>query len=169
MKATAILLTGDQPPVLFEVAGLPLGLGLLLLTRWSIVQYGTARRLTAAATLASLAVVAATLSAIMELFSIDIVEPLESILAVCSGFGPMIAALLIGLNLRAIGGNAEGIARWALLVAVMFVPLMIAGGIAADLAGERFLELGLLVMAVLWLLLARSTWTTDALGVQGER
>jgi hypothetical protein len=44
----------------------------------------------------------------------------------------------------------------------MFLPLMILGGIAAGLAGERFLEVGLFVVAVLWLPLAQSLWRTDA-------
>lgn len=88
--------------------------------------------------------------------------PLESILAVSSGFGPIVAALLIGLRLRATTGSAGEIGRRALLVAVTFLPLMILGGIAAGLAGERFLEVGLFMAAMLWLPLAQSLWRTDA-------
>lgn len=92
----------------------------------------------------------------------DDVEPLESVLAVSAGFGPLVAALLIGLGLRATRGSAREIGRRALLVAVMFLPLMIIGGIAAGLAGERFLEVGLLAVAMLWLPLAQSIWRADA-------
>lgn len=168
VKAGAILMTGDQPPLLFRAAGLPLGLGLLVLARWGIARGGSARLLTAAATLSSFAALASALATVLELSSLagagtwDDAEPLESILAVSAGFGPMVAALLIGLRLRAITGSAREIGRRALLVAILFLPLMILGGIAAGLAGERFLEVGLLLVAVLWLQLAHSMWSTDA-------
>lgn len=168
VKAGAIMLTGEQPPLLFEAAGLPLGLGLLLLARWCITRFGNAQRLMTAATLSSIAALASALGTLMELSSMagagtwDDVEPLESILAVSSGFGPMVAALLIGLRLRAITGSARKIGRRALLVAIMFLPLMVLGGVTAGLAGERFFEVGLLMVAVSWLPLAHSMWRTDA-------
>ena len=68
----------------------------------------------------------------------------------------MVAALLIGLRLRAVGGVASKVARRALLISIMFIPFMILGAMAAELAGERFLELGLLAFAALWLLLAHA-------------
>ncbi|MGI8427695.1 MAG: hypothetical protein ACR2FO_09755 [Actinomycetota bacterium] len=161
VKASAILLTGDQPPILFGIAGLPIGLGLLLLARWSITRHGPARRVTAAAALSFVAVLAAAYGASMEILSQTIAEPFESMLAVGSGFGPMIAALLIGLRLRAFPGNTRRIGRRALLIAIAFIPLMVLGGIAADLVGERYLEIGLLVVAGLWLSLAQSMWTVN--------
>ncbi|HUP32455.1 MAG TPA: hypothetical protein VM184_05425 [Gaiellaceae bacterium] len=168
VKAGAIMLTGEQPPLLFGAAGLPLGLGLLLLARWCITRCGSSRRLRAAATLSSIAALASALATLMELSSMagagtwDDVEPPESILAVSAGFGPIVAALLIGLRLRAITGSAGEIGRRALLVAVMFLPLVILGGVAVGLAGERFLEVGLFMGAMLWLPLAQSLWRTDA-------
>lgn len=159
VKATAIVLTGDQPPVLFEVAGLPLGLGLLLLGRSTMARRdGIGRRMVAALTLAWIAILAATIGTLFELFSIEIVEPLESILAVSSGFGPLLAALLIGLQLRVQTGSTRRIGRRALLIPIMFMPLIILGGIAGDLAGERYFELGLLAVAALWLSLAHAIW-----------
>lgn len=160
VKAIAILITGDQPPVLFEVAGLPFGLGLLLLARWSIAHDGKTRRLTAAAALSVIAALASVVWGLMEILSQEISEPLESVLAVSGGLAPMVAALLIGLRLRTLPGSTRRIGLRALLIAIAFLPLMILGGIAADMAGERYFELGLLVVAVVWLSLAQAMWTT---------
>lgn len=157
-KAIVILLTGDQPPYLFEVAGLPLGLGLLLVARWTLAQHGSSRRLKVAAALASIAALAATYATVMELASRPIAEPVESVLAVSSGMVPLVAALLIGLRLRATTGSARRIGQRSLLVVLVFLPAIIVGGIAADVAGERYFELGLLVVAGTWLALAHAAW-----------
>ena len=159
VKAIAILLTGDQPPILFEIAGLPFGLGLLLLARWSITRHGPARRLNVAAALSFVVVLASALWAFTEIFLRTIAEPLQTMFAISGGLVPMIAALLIGLRLRAFSGAARPIGRLAILVPIAFLPSMILGGIAADLAGERYFELGLLLVAGLWLSLAQSMWT----------
>ncbi|MBA2360804.1 MAG: hypothetical protein H0V79_07745 [Actinobacteria bacterium] len=163
VKALAILLTGVQPPLLFEIAGLPLGLGLLMLGHWSTTQYGRSRLIVVAAILSSLAALASASKALLKL-----AEPLESLQAVFGGFGPMVAALLIGLRLRAVGGVASKVARRALLISIMFIPLMILGAMAAELAGERFLELGLLAFAALWLLLAHAVGGMSSVSVTVE-
>ncbi len=174
VKAVAILLTGAQPPLLFEAAGLPLGLGLLMLGHWSVTQHGRSRLIVAAAILSSLAALASASAALVELASMvgfgdwAQVGQLESLQAfrgfgpIVAGFGPIVAALLIGLRLRAVGGVASKVARRALLIPILFIPLMMLGGMAAELAGERFLELGLLAFAALWLLLAHGVWTVNA-------
>lgn len=158
VKAIAILVTGDQPPILFEVAGLPLGVGLVFLGRWSISQHGSARRLTVAVALSGVAALASAYGALMLILSQPIADPLESLLAISGGFFPIIAALLIGLRLRVLVGDVRVIGRRALLIAIAFVPLMILGGISAGVAGERYLELGLLLVAITWLSLAAAMW-----------
>lgn len=148
--------------MLFEVAGLPLGIGLFMLSWWTITQHGRGRLLVAAAACALVAAVGSAFATLIELPSFDGVhawkhfDVLETLTAMTGGLGPVAAGLLIGLRLRALDGQTGQIGRRALLVALTFFPLMIVGGIAADVAGERFLEVGLLVFAGLWLSLTRT-------------
>lgn len=62
-------MSSDRPPILFEVAGLPLALGRLLLARWSISQHGPARRLTVVAVLSFLAALVSAYVGWMEVLS----------------------------------------------------------------------------------------------------
>lgn len=159
VKAGAILLGDDQPPVLFEIAGLPLGLGLLLIALWSIDRHGRSPLLALAAALSLIAAVASAYQVLQELLSRSTPEPLESILAVSGGLLPVIAALAIGLGMRFFLGPQRVVGQRSLLLAVTFLPLMVLGGIAAGLAGERYLEIGLLLVAFVWLSLAHATAT----------
>lgn len=136
VKGIAILITGDQPPLLFEISPFFLGLGVLLVgpaldlggnRRWIVPALGLTSLLAgAAAAITDLAgeasgpaIATATLAAIGG--------------AVVSGWHP--------------GGDTRK--RALVLVGLSVVPALLVGGILSEI-DERLLEIGLLSYATVW-------------------
>ncbi len=139
VKAGSILVTGIQPPLVFEVAPLLMAAGVLGLARQAPV--GRPRRVGSA--VAAVALLASIPEAVSELW------PLPATLAGITLAGSTLLVLaglvLLGADLRRRVG-----ARLPLALGLATLPAIIAGGLLAMFLGERLLELPLLVLGVAW-------------------
>ena len=135
-KSLAILITGTQPPLLFEIAPLFLGLGVLLLSpaldlggssRWVVPVLGVTALLAGAA--AAVTEIAGEVS------------------------GPAIAtatlAAIIGSVVSGWHPRDDVRKRALVLVGLAALPLAVIGGMLSEI-DERLLEIGLLGYATLW-------------------
>jgi hypothetical protein len=168
-KGGAIMLTGEQPPVLFSAA-MPLfavglvGLHARLGGRGG--RLGRAGLLLAYAALASALVVlvGSTLAPAGWVPDEDSVTPLTPFI-VLAGFGPFVGLVLLGiatLRARAIP------APWSALPLVMgagAVPLMLVGGVLG-LVSERLFELPIVLLGFAWVLLGYSVWSGKDKAIQ---
>jgi len=136
VKSVAILATGDQPPLLFEIAPFFFALGVLGLAP-ALGLIGARRRVVPALGVVSL--VAAAVAVITELTG----EVLGAALGVAT-LGAITGTLVSGW--RPGGDQAK---RALVLVAVAVVPTMLVGGILEEI-NERLLEVGLLGYALVW-------------------
>lgn len=151
VKGGSILLTGRQPPLVFEAA-LPLfALGLLGL---HARLEGRGGPLGKAGVLVAYAALAAAV--------ILLVAPLPPLYAV-AGFGPFLGLVLVG--------SATSQARifsppWSALPLAMGLggPLLILAGGGLALMGERLLEIPIVLVGLAWMLLGYSV-----LAVEGSR
>ena len=153
VKGGAILLTGQQPPVVFQAA-LPLfAVGLLGLHARLDGRggpLGKAGVLVAYAALASAVIV--------------FVTPLASFYAV-AGFGPFLGLVLMGsatLQARVFPSP------WSALPLVMGLggPLLILAGGALTLISERLLEISIVLVGLAWILLGYSVLVVKSTTVQ---
>lgn len=148
VKAVAILAAGQQPPFLFELA--PSLMALAILVLGAQLPPGRPRTICAvvapAALLAGLAVL------------IGQVMPLPT---VAYGIAMAGANLLILVGLVAAGLSLRGLleVHLPLWLGLVTVPALLIGGFAAELVGERALEVPLVALGVAWI----------ALGVQLSR
>lgn len=134
-KAGGILAAGLQPPILFELAPLLMAVAVLALA-WQLPP--SARRTTSVG-LAVLAAAAATPVLLDEL------APLPHLV---TGAGMAAANLLVLIGLALVGGHLHAVLP--LLLAVITVPAVIAGGLLMMLLGERALEIPILVLGAVW-------------------
>jgi hypothetical protein len=136
VKSLAILISGTQPPLLFEISPLFLGLGVLLLSP-ALDLGGSRRRIVPVLGLTSL--LAGTAAAITEIAG-EVSGPAiaTATLAAISG------AVVSGWNPR---GDTRK--RALLLVGLAVVPAMVVGGMLSEI-NERLLEIGLLGYATVW-------------------
>jgi hypothetical protein len=139
IKSLAILLTGDQPPLVFELAPPLFGLAVAALAFDR--RHGSRAR--GALVLGCVGVVAGTTA-----FLSDLAGEL---------WGPTIAlamiAVLVGLILLGTGSGRSpiGSVEWvALAIGLVTVPALLVGG-ALSLIDERLLELSLLLLAGMWI------------------
>lgn len=136
IKCLAILVTGNQPPLLFEISPLFLGLGVFLLPPALDLQ-GSRRWIVAALGLTSL--LAGAAAAITEM--------------VGEVAGPTIAtATLAAISAAVVSGwhpRGDTRKRALLLVGLAVVPAMVVGGMLSEI-NERLLEIGLLGYAAVW-------------------
>ena len=153
VKGGSILLTGQQPPVVFEAALLLFAVGLLGLhdrLEGRGGPLGKAGVLVAYAALAAAALV--------------LVAPLPPFYAV-AGFGPFLGLVLVG--------SASLQARvfpppWSALPLAMGLggPLLILAGGGLALMGERLLEIPIVLVGLAWMLLGYSVLVVKGAPVQ---
>ncbi len=151
-KAVAILTTGNQPPLLFEVAPIALALafqGLLVL-----VKPAGFRR-----TIVQSVIIATVISAIAGITTGTAVnEGLSSLFDVVAGLGPMALLIYLGrlvMITRSLAGS------WRFLPVALglgTIPALIVGAILEATLGERFLEIPLLVIGLAWILTGHQMW-----------
>jgi hypothetical protein len=138
VKSVAILATGDQPPLLFEISPFFFALGVLGLAR-ALDLHNPRRR--AVPALGVIALLAAAIAAITEMTG--------------EVFGPALAvATLAGIAGALVSGWRPGgdpTKRALVLIAIAVVPTMLIGGILSEI-NERLLEIGLLGYAFVWAL-----------------
>lgn len=136
VKCLAILITGDQPPLLFEISPFFLGLGVLLLA--PALDLGESRKWVVSA-LGLTSLLAGAAAAITELEG--------------EVFGPAIAtatlAAICGAVVSGWRPRGDPRKRALLLVGLVVVPAMVLGGILEAIS-ERLLEIGLLGYAATW-------------------
>ncbi len=158
-KGGAIMLTGEQPPVVFSAA-LPLfaaglvGLHARLGGRGG--RLGRTGLLVAYVALASALVtlVGETLAPVGWVPDEDSVTPLTPFI-VLAGFGPFVGLVLLGIATLRVKAMP---APWSALPLVMgagAVPLMLVGGIL-ELVNERLFELPIVLLGFAWVLLGYS-------------
>lgn len=142
VKAVAILVTGHQPALLFELSSLLMAVAVLFLGQQ--LPPGKRRavcvRVAAGALLLGLGVL------------IDEVMPLPTVAysIALAGANLLILACLImvGLSVRRRLGSPL-----PLVLGLVTVPALLLGGLAAEIMGERALELPLLALGVAWMVL----------------
>lgn len=162
VKGGAILLTGIQPPLLFEIAPFLFALGLIGLHARLDGRGGFPGRFGLGAAMVSGA-----------LGVLALVRPPTS-----SGesFSPVIfgsfLANLIGLVLLGIATRRTRALpdRWRLLPLVMGIstfPLMAVGG-ALESVNERLLEIPLVLLGLVWIWLGYLVWSSSTTMVRGD-
>jgi len=136
IKSVAILATGDQPPLLFEISPFFFALGVLGLA--PALDLPNPRRRVVPA-LGLIALLAAATAAITELTD--------------EVFGPALAvatlAAIAGALLSGWHAGGDPTKRALVLIAIAVVPAILIGGILAEV-NERLLEIGLLGYALAW-------------------
>lgn len=141
-KAVAILATGDQPALLFELAPLLMAIAVLVLGHQ--LPSGKPRTICAGTATAALLAGVAVLA--------EQVMPLPT---VAYGIAMAGANLLILVGLVTAGlslGRRLG-ARLPLVLGLVALPALLVGGLAAELMGERALELPLVALGAAWMVL----------------
>ena len=138
VKSLAILITGDEPQLIFEISPFFLGVGMLLVAP-ALSLEGPRRRAVPALALTSL--VAGAVAGVTELTG--------------EVFGPAIAVATLSAIVAAVvsGWRPAGDPRKRalLLVGIAVVPALVIGGILSEF-NERLLEVGLLAYAAAWAL-----------------
>lgn len=142
VKAVAILATGQQPALLFELAPLLMAFSILALGRQ--MPPGKPRIVCAAVAVAALLAGSAVLA--------GHVMPLP---AVADGIAMAGANLLIlvGLVTAGLSLRRRLRAHLPLWLGLITVPALLIGGLAAELLGERALEAPLAALGVAWIAL----------------
>ena len=158
VKGGAILLTGIQPPYLFEAAPFFLGIGLWgLYLRLSPGQRGRAAR--AGAILAVAAAVSALVQLWAELFAPELVPREDTVtivtpFVVLAGIGLLASAALLGIAVRRGGGIPR---PWlSLAIPLAFLASIILIILVEDLVGEtaaseRLLEVPVVILGLAWI------------------
>lgn len=155
IKAGAILVTGDQPPVLFEVAPLFFALGVIGLARTLPVPRG---RLALSAQIVAVVAGLATLGSLVvtEGGTATSSEDDFSALIFVGFIATIVALLMAGIATRR---RPTLTSPWHLLPLVLsagFIPLMAVGG-ALEAINERLLEVPLLLLGLGWALIGYAT------------
>lgn len=156
VKAVGILATGEQPPIVFELALVLFPVALVGL--FATLGRRGGRLATWGLVLAVTAVVSAVVMGLGLLLGPEDWMPADGTVTVLTpfialtGFGTIVALLLLGLAVirtKALSG------RWRTLplgLAVSYVPLMALGG-ALEAVNERLLEVPVLLLGVAWIAL----------------
>ncbi len=153
VKASIIMLGGDQPPYLFEGAPLAFALALLALGASLAGQGGSMAQ---AGRVVSLVVVAAAVANLLEeaLTEREPVPAVSSVVDLAVGVGPIVGLVLLGWTSRSACPP-----RWQpgpLALAALYplaVLLLLPAALVVDLdgpSGERLIEVPILVVGLGW-------------------
>ena len=161
-KGGAIILTGEQPPLLFEAAPPLFAAGLVGLHARLGGRGGRLGRtglLLAYAALASalVALVGLTLGPAGWVPKEDSVTPLTPFI-VLAGFGPFVGLVLLGIATLRVKAMPAPFSALPLVMGVGAVPLMLVGGVL-ELVSERLFELPIVLLGLAWVLLGYSVWS----------
>ena len=153
VKGGSILLTGQQPPVVFEAA-LPLFLGLLGLHARLEGRGGPLGK-------AGVLVAYTALAAAVALLLVASLPPLYAV----AGFGPFLGLVLMGS--ATLQGGVFRPPWSALPLALGFGgPLLILAGGGLALMNERLLEIPIVLVGLAWMLLGYSVLAVEGTRVQ---
>ena len=121
VKAAAILATGNQPPLLFELAPIPLAValqGLLVSVKLPRLRHTVVQSVIILVAVAAAVGVASDLA---DSAAADSDEFLSSLLDVIAGFGPVIALIILG---QAVMASRLWQGKWRLLPLALGVGLI---------------------------------------------
>lgn len=160
VKGGAILVTGDQPEYIFEVAPLFFALGLVGLHARLQGRGRGPGRIGGALAWSGLAL--GLVSAIVylatrddEVFPLSVTIPL-------TGLSIFASLALLGVAVRRVGALPGRLRSLPLWMGVAIVPVMVIGGILETL-GERLLELPIVVLGGAWVVLGYAIASTSTL------
>lgn len=142
VKAVAILATGDQPALLFELAPLFMAIAVLVLGQ----QLPRGKRRTICVGTATVALLAGV--AVLA----ERVVPLPTVAYGIAMAGANLL-ILVGLVTAGLSLGRRLEARLPLVLGLVTVPALLVGGLAAELMGERALELPLVALGAAWMVL----------------
>jgi hypothetical protein len=161
VKAGAILVTGDQPPVAFGLGPPLFAVGLLGLyaalgRAEAQAKAGAGAAILAIALMCVIAVAAAVEPSLVPSGEeVTVLSAVQMAAALC---------LLAALVLLGLAGRRARRAPWAampLWMGILVVPGLLAGG-ALSAIDERLLEIPLVLFALAWIALGYSMWRTAA-------
>ena len=160
VKGGVILAVGDQPPLLFEAAGLLFPLALIGLHDRLGGEGG--KRARAGGMLARLAAAGALAAGA---YGVLVPEPSDVVLGLLvavTGLSTFIGLLLLGLAARSVGAFPS---RWRNLPAAMGIAAIpavtIVGGVL-EAIHERLLELPIVAFGIAWVVLGCLLWLPPA-------
>lgn len=172
IKGGAILITGDQPPLLFELGAFLLPVSLIGLDAALGGRGGRVGK--AGLVLSAVAVISALLAGLGAWLGPDDWIPTEDTATVLTpfivltGLGTVLGLVLLGIAVF----RTKALRRpWHILpiaIAASIVPLMIAGGALASI-NERLLELPLVLLGGAWVLLGVTLLRQESASESPER
>lgn len=161
VKAAAILVTGDQPPVVFAL-GPPL-FAVALIGLHARLEGRGGRLASAGRELAYLAIAASFVLLLARAFAADLLPageddftPLSPVIA-ATGLSTLAGLILLGLATRRTEVMPPGWRSLPLAMGVLIVPGMMVAGIVSELS-ERLLEIPLVLFGLGWVLLGFAIW-----------
>ena len=157
VKGTVILITGDQPQLMFEIPGLLFPFALMGLH--DLLRGQGERRAAAGGLLARIALAMATGVAIYGVVEDD---PSDAILGVGIGLtaSTIVGALvLLGPAARAVGALPETLRNLPLVMGLAAVPVMTVLGGILEAVHERLLELPIVAYGGAWVAVGVVLWS----------
>lgn len=140
VKSASILLSGYQPPLVFEVA-VPL-FGVPLVALASAGRQDWRHRLAQA--LGGVAVVTGCAA-----LASDLAGEVWHVVLAASAVAQVVGLVVVGLADRRVPGGLGAAGRTALLIGLVTIPAQAVGGLL-ELVDERLLEVGTLFLGCLW-------------------
>ena len=159
-KGGAIMLTGEQPPVVFSAAQPLFAAGLVGLHARLGGRGGRLGRT------GLLVAYVALLSALVALVGFTLVpagwvpneamKGVSSVTEVLAGFGTFLSLVLLGIATLRVKAMPAPWRALPLVMGVGAVPLILVGGILLELVNERLVELPIVLLGLAWMLLGYS-------------
>lgn len=160
-KAMAIIVTGDQPPVVFE-AGVVL-FAFALIGLWSLLDGSGGRAGRVGGALAVIAAVCGLSSLLVRAVGGEGVVPSEDEVTVLTPFisaaalGVLAALIALGTAVRRTGSLAPGFRSLPLAIGLGALPLLMLGGLLESV-DERLFELPIALLGLGWVALGVALW-----------
>ena len=157
VKGLNVLITGDQPPVVFELGPPLFAVGLLGL--FAALDRGD-QRAKAGAGAAGLAIALMLVGAVAWVIDPDLAPEGEEFAPLSVVLLATALCLLSALVLLGLASRRSRRLRWSALpfwMGVLCVPAVLAGGALSEI-DERLLEIPLVLFAIGWILLGYSMW-----------